>query len=184
VTVLKPSLFAMITFVVSVTASASTIRFSNEVTINSMNSLVAKVAKTYEAGDRNITLELDSGGGNLGAALNASAALKRYGVNTFVRHECASSCTVLFAAGKTRSASGGANFMFHAVHVEHIDSKLRKQGLTSKSVAQDYSNRWLAAVRDASPTLAARLQARRTLIAGSDTNFSGHELRKYGYVND
>ncbi len=165
-------------------AKASTIRFSDEVTINSMDSLVNKVAKAYAAGDRNITVELDSGGGNLGAALNANNKLKGYGVNTYVRNECASSCTVLFAAGKTRSASSGANFMFHAVHVEHIDRKLKKQGLTSRSVAQDYSNRWLAAVRAVSPSLASRLEARRTLIAGADTNYSGSELRKYGYVND
>jgi hypothetical protein len=163
---------------------ATTIRFSSDVTINSMNSLVAKVASAYNSGDRNITVELDSGGGNLGAALNAGVRLRSYGVNTLVRNDCASSCTVLFAAGKTRSASRGANFMFHAVHVEHIDKKLKKQGLTSKSVAQDYANRWLAAVRAASPSLADRLQQRRTLIAGSDTNYSGSELRKYGYVND
>lgn len=165
-------------------AQGSTIRFSSEITPNSMNSLVSKVASAHKAGDRNITIELDSVGGNLGAALRANSRLKAYGVNTLVKRECASSCTVLFAAGRVRSASRGANFMFHAVHVEHIDSKLRKQGYTTKSVAQDYANRWLAAVRAASPSLASRLQARRTLIAGSDTNYSGTELRKYGYVND
>lgn len=165
-------------------AQGATIRFSSEITPNSMNSLVSKVASAYKSGDRNITVELDSGGGNLGAAFRANAQLKSYGVNTLVKNECASACTVLFAAGKTRSASRGANFMFHAVHVEHIDSKLRKQGFTTKSVAQDYANRWLASVRAVSPSLAARLQSRRTLIAGSDTNYSGNELRKYGYVND
>ena len=163
---------------------AGTIRFSDDVTPNSMNSLVAKVAKAYTAGDRNITIELDSGGGNLGAALFANTQLKKYGVNTLVKNDCASSCTVLFAAGKTRTASGGATFMFHAVTVEHIDKKLKKQGLTAKSVAQDYANRWLAAVRAASPSLAARLEARRTLIAGGDTDYSGSELQKYGYVNN
>jgi hypothetical protein len=177
--------FALIVFLLLAgRAQATTIRFSDDVTPDSMNSLVAKVAKAYAAGDRNITVELDSGGGNLGSALYANAQLKRYSVNTLVRNECASSCTVLFAAGKTRTASGGANFMFHAVQVEHIDGKLKKQGLTARSVAQDYANRWLAAVRAASPTLAARLEARRTLIAGSDTNYSGSELRKYGYVNN
>lgn len=177
-------------FALQSVAHAATIRFSDDVTPESMSSLIAKVASAYKGGDRNITVQLDSPGGNLGAALNAYAQLKSYGVNTLVKNECASSCTVLFAAGKTRTASNGADFMFHAVHVEHIDKKLRydkkknPNGTTPEKVALDYSNRWLAVVRDASPSLAALLQKNRTLIAGEDTDYSGRDLRKYGYVND
>jgi hypothetical protein len=174
----------------STVADAMTIRFSDDVTPQSMNKLISRVAAAHQAGDRNITIELNSNGGNLGSALTAFAQIKRYGANTLVKRLCASSCTVLFAAGATRSASNSARFMFHAVHVEHIAKKLRYNkkknvdGVTKDQVAEDYANRWLMAVRSASPALASQLERKHTLISGRETYFSGRALRKLGYVND
>lgn len=183
------TLFAT-SFALQSVAHAATISFHDDVTRNSMQSLVAKVAAASNAGDRNITIELDSGGGNLGAALVANAELKKYRVNTLVKNECASSCTVLFAAGRIRTASRGANFMFHAVHVEHIDKKLKYNkkknvnGVTADQVAQNYAAAWLRTIRSASPSLANLLDKKRTLTRGDETNFSGAELRSSGYVNN
>ncbi len=171
-------------------AHAATIQFEGEVTFETMASLVSEVAAASKAGDRNITVQLDSGGGNLGAALKANAELKNYGVNTLVENQCASSCTVLFAAGRTRTASGGADFMFHAVTVEHIGKKLRYNkkknptGVTAAQVSQLYASEWLQAVRSASPSLADLLEKQRRLTRGPDKDYSGRELRKYGYVNN
>jgi hypothetical protein len=95
-------------FALQSVAYGETIRFEGDVTPESMASLVSRAAAASKAGDRNITIELNSGGGNLGAALNANTKLKKYGVNTLVRSECASSCTVLFAAGRTRTAMSAA----------------------------------------------------------------------------
>ena len=190
-------------------AHAATIKFSGEISPDSMNKLVSKAAAAYGTGDRNITIEIDSDGGNLGAALNAVTKLKTYGVNTSVKSNCASSCTALYTAGKVRSASGGAEFMFHAVSVEKNSDKYLRDPKTNKvlrdpktndklqdpnwksasELAALYAWRWIAAVRSASPSLASTLEKNRTLLVKHDSEnsgvtYSGNSLRKTGYVND
>ncbi len=171
-------------------AHASVVRYEGEVTAEGMNQLVAKVAKLANAGDRNITVSLNSGGGNLVAALKASRLLKQYGVHTTAYNDCSSSCTVLFAAGVNRSASSSTTFLFHAVKVAKKSSKLFSSGSSYKlsSSAKNefvtkYANLWLDAVREVSPSLADKLRRDNTLTKGSK-EYSASSLRKFGYVNN
>lgn len=165
-------------------AHAATISFDDDITPQTMTKLIVQIEQAHTNGDRNITVELNSDGGNLGSALWANEQMRKVGVNTLVKKSCASSCTVLFAAGTTRTASNDAQFMFHSVDVAHLASSVKK---SRTEVAIEYSNNWLAAVRVVAPMLADRLQKNRTLINGHPENeswFSGRDLRKYGYVND
>ncbi len=167
-------------------AHASVVRYDDEVTASGMNQLIAKVARLSNAGDRNITVSLNSGGGDLIAALNANRQLKQYRVNTSASDDCSSACTVIFAAGVNRSASSSTTFLFHAVHVSKKSPKLFSSGLSSSSqddYVTKYANLWLAAVRAASPSFAGQLQRENTLTRGS-REYTGSSLRKFGFVNN
>ncbi len=159
-------------------AQATEIQFNDDISRASMSALINKVTASASAGDRNITVHLNSGGGDLVAALRAAQVLKQYGVNTSASNDCSSACTVLFAAGRIRTASSGSTFMFHAVHVERKLKNDWRQAYIKK-----YAALWLSAVRSAPPRLANLLESRHILIDGEQT-FSGRELRSYGYVNN
>ena len=92
-------------------AQATEIQFNDDISSASMAALINKVAASASVGDRNITVHLNSGGGDLVAALRAAQSLKRYGVNTSASNDCSSACTVLFSAGAVRTASSGTTFM-------------------------------------------------------------------------
>lgn len=173
-------------FVVSVgfasLANAGSVRLSDEISQSSVARVVAKVAELSKRGDRNITVELNSTGGDLHAALRGYKQLRAYGVNTYVRNECSSSCTVLFAAGRRRSASTSSEFMFHAVKVRAVPGE-RVSRRELERIARQYASSWLEVVRSVAPSLASELHRNRVLIDG-ERSYSGYELRRSGYVND
>ena len=167
-------------------AHAKNISFSGMVKAESVRSLVAKAQAASAAGDRNITISLDSVGGDLGAALWAMPILRGLGVNTSVSQTCWSACTVLFASGVRRQAAWDATFIFHGVGTKKKNQKLFGKGVAkdvhAKLVA-DYSVRWQKAISTASPSLAASLGSRNTLRRGQ-WELTGRELHRYGYVTD
>jgi ATP-dependent protease ClpP protease subunit len=181
---LKFSFVIILALALQPKAQAKSILFSGPIDKRSMATLLKSVAKKSAEGDRNITIELSSGGGILDAALAVYPQLKKYQVNTLVLSDCSSSCTVLFAAGKIRSASSAATFLFHNVHVDGTKKDFEEAGAGRKELQAVYARRWLQAVRDASPSLADLLLAKGTLLSGRDQEFRGSDLRKFGYVND
>src|SRR5207237_4058738 len=58
-------------------------------------------------------LELDSPGGDIHEGMALGALVKKYALSTFVRHQCASACTLAFAAGPERFLAADAKLGFH-----------------------------------------------------------------------
>lgn len=165
-------------------AEASTISLDGEVDEASVARILKRASELHARGDRNITLSLNSGGGLLTAALRAYPILKSLGVNTTAHGDCSSSCTVLFAAGRVRSASSNTTFEFHQVGIA-------KKNPFGKGISNEererhranYASQWINAVRGASPSLAADLEEKRILLRGKKLYRTG-ELRRLGYIND
>ncbi len=113
--------------------------------------------------------------------------MKELGVNTHTSGLCASSCTMLYAAGVRRSAGSGAQFMFHAVNVKLASglSKAQKAEFKPKIDAyiHEFSNKWLETIRGADSYLAWELEKDRILLKGKDRFYSARTLRRTGYVN-
>jgi hypothetical protein len=58
-------------------------------------------------------LELDSPGGRTDEALSMAALVEKYSLSTFVKDQCASACTIVFAAGRERLSTATAKLGFH-----------------------------------------------------------------------
>lgn len=60
-------------------------------------------------------LQLESGGGRLDVALDAAREIRRRGFRTYTNVKCDSACTILFLAGRERSANQFTRFEFHRI---------------------------------------------------------------------
>jgi hypothetical protein len=121
----------------------TTVRFDDDITSRSMNSLLSKISKALEK-DSVVTVELSSGGGEIGAALDFVNRAQRMNgtVNTLVNSSCESACTILFTAGLERLASSSAQFGFHA---PEIASRVPR-GVSREEVLQRAKDRWMEAI--------------------------------------
>lgn len=74
-------------------------------------------AKEFEtmlnAMDQVRTVRLNSGGGRVAEAQKISDLIRARGLSTFVTHECASACTIVFLGGKQRFLLSTARLGFH-----------------------------------------------------------------------
>jgi hypothetical protein len=203
---MKSIILTFVAFIVSTVAQAGTVNFQGEVSKCSMHRLVSEVQNLASQGDPNITILIDdSDGGDLYAAIDANEKLRQYNVNTHLQGSCASSCTVLYAVGRARSASGG-NFMFHATKVNPRMISVASAsaiaedpcqpsavnftygGRLTEAQQRSYLNKfagdWLSEIRKASPSLADDLQRKKTLSEGDGEEWiSIKEARKFGFVN-
>jgi ATP-dependent protease ClpP protease subunit len=192
------SIALTMTFLTSLASSlavAGTVRFRgpsdqslNYVNNASVASLISAVQKLKAAGDTEIKVVLNSDGGDLQAAYSGYLQLKDLGVDTYTEDTCASSCTILYAAGKHRTASGSAQFMFHPVHVELAPGLSGKQReifqAKLKSYVIEFSQKWLEVVRSVDNYLAQELERDHTLTTGSDRYIGASTLRRSGYVSE
>jgi hypothetical protein len=60
------------------------------------------------------TLELNSDGGGIQAALEMAAVVADFGLNTVVTERCDSACTLVFLGGETRILERGGRLGFHS----------------------------------------------------------------------
>ncbi len=168
-------------------AHAGKAYLNGAVSASSVDRLLKTVEKLHAKGDRDIRVTLKSNGGDLQAAYRAYLRLKEIGVDTNADDECSSSCTMIYAAGKRRSASTGTKFMFHPVRVKVASgvSKERKAQLQKEIdiYITKYSQLWLSAVRAVDQYLAWELEKDRILVNGKDRYYNVSELRRTGYVN-
>ena len=116
-------------------------------------------------GDYQVTLDLDSGGGDLSGILGLQAFeqglayrmknLKSKGLvlttQVSSRSVCESACTALFALGDRRLAWRSSNFMFHAVIVQ-------KAGKKKKYYKKLYADRWYRVINEVDSSLAKFLK--------------------------
>jgi hypothetical protein len=204
---MKSLILFSVALILASSAPAATVNFSGEVSKCSMYRLVSEVRALAQRGDTNITVLIrDSDGGDLYAAINANEELRRYNVNTNLQGTCASSCTVLFAAGQMRSASNG-EFMFHAVGVG--TRKISTQTATAistdpcqpsavniilgerltKAEQLGFRNKfaadWLEKIRQASPSLADKLYREHTLTESTREDWIEiRAARRFGFINN
>jgi hypothetical protein len=97
------------------------------------------------------TLLLNSPGGRLYEALAAAKEVRTFGLDTRATRQCDSACTLLFLAGRERSAAPGTIFTFH------------KASLFGVNASEQWLEANLAAFRDAglAPTFLAHYRALR-----------------------
>ncbi len=165
------------------------VSFSGEITPRSLERLERNILKAVsnlrEADERIVVAEINSGGGNLYAALafieriRKSEADLNFSLTTRVRHSCESSCTVLFTAGKTRQATRGASFGFHSPAIE---SRLPK-GVDRRDVLRNARERWLGAVAKVDIPLSYELDRRGLLLNDEMKYIKGRDLAT-GYVSE
>jgi hypothetical protein len=200
------NLALVLSLLIGASAHAGTVKFSGPVSKCSMHKLVNGVAALSAAGDRDITVKIGSSdGGDLYAALKAMTELRRYNVNTHATGECASACTVVYAAGAQRSAKN-AKFMFHgtqvATHKLKVTTvaaisadpcapaavKITKGEALTKAEQNEFrhhfADSWLIAIRQASPSLANELDRRDVLLNEDEKWYSTKAARAHGYVNN
>ncbi len=73
-------------------------------------------------------IELDSGGGDLRAAIRISKTVEARSLDTFVSGDCASACTTAFMGGKKRIIVEAATLGFHIGEVDGIPEWVLKLG--------------------------------------------------------
>jgi len=98
------------------------VRLDGAVSQDSVRSVMSSINKHMEAGETEMTLRLDSEGGDIPAAVSLANFLRDksaqgLSVTTYNRLKCNSACTIIFAAGQTRKATRAAEFYFHSVGV-------------------------------------------------------------------
>ncbi len=156
----------------------TTIRFGGDITPRSINSLITKISKEL-AKDSVVNVELSSGGGEIGAALDFVNRVQRLNgtVNTVVNSSCESACTIMFTAGYERRASSFAQFGFHA---PAIASRVPR-GMSREVVLQRAKDRWMGAIARVDGRAVYLIESRRML---DDENMSYLRARDLtsGYV--
>lgn len=76
--------------------------------------MAAALARELEATPDVVRIELDSPGGSIQAGYVLANLIQERGLDTIVRGECASACTLAFAAGAERILTPGAKLGFHS----------------------------------------------------------------------
>jgi len=73
-------------------------------------------ATMLKAMDNVRTVRLNSNGGRIAEAQKISDLIKARGLSTYVTHQCASACTIMFLGGKQRHLHANARLGFHQPH--------------------------------------------------------------------
>lgn len=133
-----------------------TIRKSSvfEVNADSVNYFLIRMYEHIDANPTSrvdITLSLDSGGGNIASARRFVQSLRRVGNNPLVtiRTEvrsgamCDSACTIMFAGGEHRIAYSGTTFGFHKAKLE---SRNGHSHAVAEAALQERSVYWVDTV--------------------------------------
>ncbi len=120
-------------------------------------------------------LQITSQGGNIYEARGIAKAVIEYGLTTYATGECSSACTLVFAAGTTRSLAPGAQLGFHQYHLEQT-----RRILNVDPVQEQERDRKFFLSRGFSADFVARIfQARPTEIWFPDTEqlLSAHAVQ-------
>lgn len=182
------SISSVIEEVVAVTKKR--VHFSGEITTSSMNRLkrrIDKVIADNNTGPLEITLTLDSTGGNLVESIYFVRYVRsimnqgRVVINTQVssNRDCESSCTILYTAGKQRFANRRSRFGFHSPRVASGGI----EGMTREEIVEVYKNHWLNQVAVVDTGLAQTLRT-NGYMEHLDMSYIDAEDLLTGYVTD
>ncbi|PIP90340.1 MAG: hypothetical protein COW01_02725 [Bdellovibrionales bacterium CG12_big_fil_rev_8_21_14_0_65_38_15] len=166
------------------------ILFSGEINKSSVDRLIRRINKylaQHPNQDLNITITLDSGGGNVNEALRAIREIDRLNRKPMIQidtkvgshNSCESACTLLFTAGEKRYASERAKFGFHSPKFVRGD-----RGDRSRADIEDlYRRLWLKQIRSVDTTAAQMIQDHEYLLDYDMSYVRARELTT-GYVTD
>ena len=100
----------------------------------------AKVFKKYLDENNIKTLRLTSEGGQQGASLDIKGLVLEHELNTEVKGECSSACSIIFVAGQKRKLIGKAKLGFHTTFTRIEDFEKRKKVVEGYDERLDYEN--------------------------------------------
>lgn len=167
-----------------------TITFTDAITPESINKLIAKIEKVISKNQESgveITLLLESLGGDVNHTLRAVKFIREMNQNPAVtintkvmpRKTCESACTILFTAGEKRIAGSKALFGFHAPKI--VKGDLGKY--TKEEVEDIYRKIWLNSISEVDPYASHFIEANDYLMFSRMRYLAGKELNT-GYVTD
>lgn len=144
------------------------IRFEGLITFGLTARLTALIEKTPEAA----VLVLSGAGGHIYEARGAAQVILAHGLATRAEGACASACTLLFAAGRTRSMAPGAQLGFHGYGLEsggslpHVDVAAEQEKDRAFFRRRGASDAFLARMFDAPQHQLWQLDAETARAAG------------------
>lgn len=181
--------------VLSITTSQTDIeiKLSGKIDKSSIAETIMKLrnaANSNRAFYKNITLKLDSIGGDINQAIKLFREIKNLtknpdvSINTKVanRDDCDSACTIIFAAGEKRIAGRKAKFGFHSPdYIKGYGAGLSRKDI--KAIEEEFRQKWLTAIAEADPVVAREIQERR-LLYGSRMKYMRASELMTGYVTE
>jgi hypothetical protein len=184
------SAFSKVDSLLEVIETQSKVSFSGEITKYSIDRLIKNLDRTIkkQSGTKQeITINLDSGGGNINETIRALQYIRELNrdplltIHTKVSRysSCESACTILFTAGEKRFASERSQFGFHSPKYE----KGKLVNITKKEVEERYRKIWLNYVRDVDEAVALEIDHRGYLLRPEMSYMNGKSLNT-GYVTD
>lgn len=164
--------------------------FSGEINKSSVDRLIKRLNKymnLHPNQDLNITITLDSGGGNVNEALRAIREIDRLNRRPMIQidtkvgshNSCESACTLLFTAGEKRYASERSKFGFHSPKFVRGDRGDRSRA----DIEELYRKIWLKQIRSVDNTAAQMIQDHEYLLDYNMSYVRARELTT-GYVTD
>ena len=148
--------------------------------------LEAQIRYFQKRGDESVTIDLNSGGGDLSGLLGRISIeqglahkirqIKAQGLKIITRvktkSRCESACTALFVLGDVRWAAPKATFMFHGVIIQ-------KAGKRKKEFQKVYAERWLDVIGEIDYSLARYLDQKNWFLRPKgEWRVSGRRLYK------
>jgi hypothetical protein len=171
----------LILLLFSQTLMAFTVKFYQPVTPATVTSAMNAIEQRVNAGENELTLKLQSDGGEIPSAINLANYLRlkeKNGVRvtTYNGSNCSSSCTIIFAAGQIRKAKKSATFYFHSVGVEGA-------GQNTRDIQLQWATAWYYQVASVDYRLASDLWRNSILIGeGHERTYTASQLGKNGYT--
>lgn len=157
------------------------VKLDGAVSRDSVRSVMSSVNKHVENGESELTLRLESEGGDIPAAVDLAHFLREksaqgLSVTTYNRSKCNSACTIIFAAGQFRKATRGAEFYFHSVGVSGA-------GKNHDAIQFHWARVWSSQVAMVDSRLAQELEEDNILVGKSNERiYKGGGLFDGGYT--
>lgn len=162
-------------------AFSFSVRLDGAVSQESVRSVMNSISKHLQSGETEMTLRLESEGGDIPAAVTLANFLRDkstegLSVTTYNRAKCNSACTIIFAAGKVRKAARGAEFYFHSVGVSGA-------GKDHDAVQFRWARIWSSQIAMVDPRLGQELEEDDILVGQSNERiYKGGRLFDDGYT--
>ena len=121
-------ILAQLVFIAGFANAEKRISITGDIAACRLEKALSSIDEHYQKGEREFVLDLDSVGGDLGAAIEFIERLDRFHGATFNTQvtgswsQCSSACFPIFAAGEKRKALSGTEFFVHGLSWHRSES--------------------------------------------------------------